>query len=556
MSWSNTLRIATFLAGSALLPMVATSAATAETRALVIGIDTYRYLLKQQWLRGAVNDADDIAAALRSRNVRDLTVLTERDATRSKVVPALDALIERTKAGDLVIFTFSGHGVSEVWGKNRPPGVTEGVPHETFLLADVVIPNNKGIVDLGAGGDAADRLPGTELNQKFVRLQAKGARIIFVADACHGGGGTRRFALSEITTRSVVGRPYAEGQDPLAGLYASLPTPVDPDTAIPNLTLLAAVDRYHAVREVAIPKGGDKMRGALSYSFARLIDGTAKLPAGNDLTRRALFDYISATVRPNAANDQDPDLQPRRDPDLVVMKGADFPASGRPAAAAEIRTIRVRTEDGPPVTAAQNVKGAFDIVPVEAGQTAPADLSYVSKSRSVYSATRDLLVDNIAPEALTGVAEREFAVRKLLRMSTSRPLELALDKSDRLYYDGEEVKLQTPDLFLDRNTYYALLNITGGGLIQFVYPLSEKNDSPTLDGRTSFGKLKAATPFGTDMIVLVTSSKPLTKLIAELRRLDDRTPRALDAVTAIEAELDQSSRIGLQGFYSSRSKPR
>ena len=556
MSWSNMPRTAVRLAGALLATLVATTAATAETRALVVGVDTYRYLLRQQWLRGAVNDADDIAAALRSRNIRDLTVLKEQDATRSKVIPALDALIERSTAGDLVIFTFSGHGVSELWGKSRPPGTTEGVPHETFLLANVVIPNNKGIVDTTAGGDAADRLPGTELNQKFSRLQAKGARIIFVADACHGGGGTRRFLPSEITSRSLVGQPYAEGQDPLAALYASLPTPVDPDIALPNLTLLAAVDRYHAVREVVIPKGGDKMRGALSYSFARLIDGTAKLPNGHDLTRRALFDYVSATVRANAANDQDPDLQPRREPDLLVMKNADFTASGTPSTAAEVRTVRVRTEDGPPVAAAQNVKGAFDIVPVEAGQTAPADLSYVSKTRSVYSAMRDLLADDIGPEALTGVAEREFAIRKLLRMSTSQPLELSLDKSDRLYYEGEEVAVQTSDRFLDKNTYYALFNITGRGQIQFVYPLSEKNDSPTLNGRMSFGSLKAAKPFGTDMIVLVTSPKPMADLVAKLRSFDDRTPRALDAVTAIEAALDQSGRIGLQGFYTSRTKPR
>ncbi len=529
--------------------------AEAETRALVIGIDTYKNLLRQQWLHGAVNDAHDIADALAARQVRDLTVLTEQNATRAKVVSALDALIERAQPNDLVILTFSGHGISEVWGKSRPPGLREGDKHEVFLLADVVLPNSKGVVDLSGGGDAADRLSGTELNQKFAKLNAKGARIVFVADACHGGGGTRRFLPSQFVARAIVGKPYAEGQDPLAKFYASLPTPVDPNTKIPNLTLLAAVDRHHSVREVAIPQGGDRMRGALSYSFARLVDGTARIPEDRRITRRFLFDYISATVRSNAANDQDPDLQPSLNPDQVVISASDLPEPVARPTVEDIRTVRVRTEDGPPISSAQNVKGAFDIVPVAAGQSERTDLSYVTKTGSVYSTTHDLIAENIGVDGLPGVAEREYAMRKLLRMSTSRPIQLSLGKEDRIYYEDESVRISIADNTVGMDEfYYALFDITGSGAVQVLYPLEERRDSRTIAGAHSFGRMKVTGPFGTDMFVLVTSPTPITGLISDLRRLDDGAPRALDAVDAIERTLDPRGRIGLQGFYTNGKK--
>ncbi len=78
-------------------------------RALLVGINAY----PGQPLNGCVNDVDDMAAYL----VKDrgfapgaITVLKDGQATTAKIVAGLKALVKGLKAGDRVVFHYSGHG--------------------------------------------------------------------------------------------------------------------------------------------------------------------------------------------------------------------------------------------------------------------------------------------------------------------------------------------------------------------------------------------------------------------------------------------------------------
>src|SRR4030081_1431284 len=100
-----------------------------EVRALVIGIDAYRYV---RALKGAVADAQDIEDALRRTGVQDLTTLIDASANRATVLSAINRLLAPTGPRDLVILSLGGHGAQEPEGVrgSQPDGV-----ENVFLLA-------------------------------------------------------------------------------------------------------------------------------------------------------------------------------------------------------------------------------------------------------------------------------------------------------------------------------------------------------------------------------------------------------------------------------------
>src|SRR5262249_52466070 len=144
-----------------------------EVRAVVIGVDAYQFVPQ---LRGAVADARDIEQSLRNQGVRDLTVLYDAAADRATVLRALDQLVQRSRPGDLVVLSLAGHGVQEpehIKG-SQPDGLDN-----VFVLAGF---------NPGTAAGMQQRIIGTEFNHVIKQFESKGVSVMFVADACYGGG--------------------------------------------------------------------------------------------------------------------------------------------------------------------------------------------------------------------------------------------------------------------------------------------------------------------------------------------------------------------------------
>ena len=536
---------------AALFVVFGSAQSMAETHALIVGIDAYAHVRQ---LKGAVADARDITAALKHRGVRDVTTILDLAATRDRVLAQLDQMTDRVQRDDLVIIAFAGHGSQETWGKVHPPGVREGDLHEVFLLADINLPTSDGIVDPRLGGSARERIAGSEMNIRLRTLEAKGARTIFVSDTCFGGGMARqplfKTNIPEISYRSLPPFHYGDGQDPLADVFAALPATVDTDTAFPSLTFLAAVDPLHRAPEISIPRGATTKRGALSFAFARIIEGTTPISRSGIVTRGELVDYINATVRTYSENAQDPDLRPRANFDRAVIDVARDLSVGMsaPDNAAVSRTVKIAVVGGEPVVASSGPEGLFDMRPATSRDD--ADLVFDLQGHSVYSTTGELVaVDVMLPTQLAGIAEREVALRRLMALSRPRPREIRLENGDKRYVLHDKVVVDARKL--NPNTieaeYYLLFDIAGTGVVQFLYPF--KGDPAILPRGRPFQGIEALPPFGADTLVLIVSSKPLEPLIAELRRLDGRVA-ALDAVNLVEKALNEDMRIGLQGIFT------
>ena len=160
------------------------SIAAADIHALVVGIDEYDGADR---LHGAVADSDDISQALKRLSPKSIVTLKNREASRARILAGLGDLHQRAKPGDIVIFTYAGHGGREPW--KSPSGRVEKA--ETFILSGFNARAKK----------FDEKILDKEINAWLVRMAATQAKVVFVADSCHAGGMTRSIdALAGVPT--------------------------------------------------------------------------------------------------------------------------------------------------------------------------------------------------------------------------------------------------------------------------------------------------------------------------------------------------------------------
>jgi hypothetical protein len=153
-------------------------------QALCVGINEFGHLPTANWLNGCVNDADDMAAMLRTRpgfSRRNITVLTDKDATKANVMAKLTDMIGKARAGklDQVVFSFSSHG-TQVPDQNGD----ETVDHvdEAFACYD--------IAQKGNDWDRDTVIVDDELHDLLSNLP-KEVLVEVYLDTCHSGTGLK-----------------------------------------------------------------------------------------------------------------------------------------------------------------------------------------------------------------------------------------------------------------------------------------------------------------------------------------------------------------------------
>lgn len=188
-------------------------------KALCVGINEFAHLPMSSWLSGCVNDAKDIAAALKKRGFRtpDVAVLTDGAATKAAVLGRLTDLVAGAKEGDRVFFSFSSHGtqVPDVDGDEK-------VDHldEAFACHD--------IAPKGDQWDPATVIVDDELRDLFGRIP-KGVLVEVLLDTCHSGTGLRR--IDELAHDLLIGRrPRYLPPPTRAGLTRSIELSAQPES--------------------------------------------------------------------------------------------------------------------------------------------------------------------------------------------------------------------------------------------------------------------------------------------------------------------------------------
>ena len=544
-----------------------------EVRGLVVGIDNYKNV---NHLRGAVADARDLDGAMRRMGVKDVTTLIDDQATRAAVLQNLDALLSRTKSGDLIIISLAGHGSRE---DERVKGSSPDGQDEVFLLVGF---------DSRQAAPATDKLLNHEFNHYIKLFEDRGAQVVFVADTCYGGGLAREIDPRGATMSYRQVAKYRLAEDdlkPVSTTADAFLTPLD----FQRTTFLAAVDKDTKAPEVIID---GKYRGALSYAVARALEGAADEKGDGKTTLRELFAYARKLVyqvsdeRQNIVAEQ----SPKSDPDHVVLEverglpaptvpvpepGAEPVAPTKPAASG----AAVSPTNGPastvtpppPVTATMStpavprpaqplpvrlaalggrdkvlseiaaLKFPFEIVAADANP-AP-DLTWDPATHDAISGS-DVIAHDIDKSDLPNVVDRTAAVRDIKHLMLDRPQTIRLLPDAGLHREGTRIEVEVADA---KDRALVLLDITGNGTVQMLYPMSFHR--PVLDTDDYRVPFRVRDPFGSDEVVAITAPQRMEKLEEALHQIDG-IRAAGEVAEVITRFAPAEAKIGLVGLFT------
>jgi hypothetical protein len=524
-------------------------------RALVIGIDAYRHYRP---LKGAVADARDIEGALRRMGARDVTTLIDGQADRTSIMREFDRLVARTRPEDLVVLSIAGHGTQE---PERVKGSEPDGMENVFLLPD--------FQPTAAGSQ--QRILGKEFNHFIKQFELRGARVLFVADTCHGGGMARELdpRAAEMSFRQVPS--YRLSDDtlrPVTTAAEAFTTELDFD----RTEFLAAVDRKTKAPEVTIP-GISGLRGALSYAVARAIEGDADSNADGRITVKELFTTVRQMVyqlsnqrqnivtvsSPSRSVDTDVVYQLSRGVNVIDSPPAGRPqAEGRPSEVSRPATPRVAP---PPAPSTARVDRPIKLASLDgnnshfAGLTprdtpfevvAPVDnpdLVWDPTSRDVI-AWGDVIAYKIDKAELPSVVDRAAAIRELKQISTKAPQVIKIGPDDSLHRSDDLVQIELSDV---AGRALVLFNIAGDGTVQLLYPIG--SDLATIPSADYRFPVRVREPFGADQIVAITSAERMNELEQVLLQLNRRRAAA-QMIKMVQRYAPRDARIGSAGLFT------
>src|SRR6266478_3432318 len=536
-----------------------------EVRALVIGIDDYQHVRK---LKGATADAHDIDSSLRTMGAGDVTALINDRADRSNVLREISALVERTKTNDIVFLSIAGHGAQE---PERIKGSQPDGMEDVFLLP--------GFEATPTGSQ--QRILGSEFNHFIKQFELRGAKVIFVADTCHGGGMVRDIdpRAAEMSFRQIPGyhllvdelKPVSDQGDPRSELD------------LDHTAFLAAVDRNTKAPEVRVP-GIDGLRGALSYAVARAIEGNADADHDGKVTLKEFFANIRQVVyqlsdqRQNVVTMTSPNRSPDIDVAFGLTRGVTLiqgpiegpqpsaprspqssaslpPASASPAAIAPSPSPgpipQMAGQASPPIRlAALDGKTSYFPSPKSRDSTFQAvqptdnpDLIWDPVSHDII-AWGDVIAYGVDLPELSTVIDRTAAIRTLKGIATQSPQVMRISPDDRPHHDGQTVNI---DLSEVAGRAVVLFNVSGDGTIQMLYPTGS-DVSPVRSANLRI-PLRVRDPFGAEQVVAVTSQQRMVDFERALQQMNLRRSSGL-VIKSLERYMPADARVGSVGFFT------
>ena len=469
--------------------------AWSATRALVIGIDDYAYLTK---LDGAVNDARDLADALATSGVTEVTLLLDREASRDRVMQAWIGLIDDSAPGDVVFVSYAGHGGQEVVPKGA--GGEADALDETLLLAD--------FAPEGAG--TYERIRDDEI-ATIIRRRSD-VTVILVFDACHSGGLTRSVDPRASKTK-VRFSSYRVGKDDRLPRVASS---VGGEDLPANIAFFGAVQENELAPEVRID---GQMRGALSWSVAKALRGEADFDENGKVSRQELERSVRRSVETRMAGRQHPRLE------FGMPRGETLWNSGgsTPQELPPLPDVAVFFHD----LGGRNLESfSADLAGMTLASREAAELVVDMSEGEVITRLGDLIATEIATnEDLQAVIDRTRLLSWVEAAASKGPIEMATLPSDKRFTLGERLSLEITPFALPSLT---VINLAPEGTIQFLYPVFADDPRKVVPGEAFGFELEASPPVGSNALIAIATEEPLDELHEALGHQDGtREPLAL-----------------------------
>ncbi len=519
---TETLRRIAVLAMAAVgLAIAAPALAADRVFGLVVGIDDYPGTVND--LGGAVNDAEDIAAALRDAGAGEVVLLRDGAASKAAIVAAWNRLVDEAEAGDTIVFSYAGHGSQEP----EPPGrhgEADG-RNETFILGGYA----------ASGPGSRERIVDDEIFDWLTRADDKGIDVIFVADSCHSGTMYRSTGPAPLRYRT----GKFEAPDP-AGDLLELPDPRSATTTesdFRSVTFIAATQDNRLTPEVMID---GKPRGALSWAFARAVRGAADRNRDGRLTQQELLGYLVPTVEAEAENQQLPSVLPLRSGGKPIMRVATPDA--RPPMTDKQAEVRLYVRGVKPV-AVPDVAGV--VVTTDPGD---ADLIWNPKAGTIDHRIGGRVADNVTPADITPVLSKWSALAFIKAHVGDDPITLSIPTGNRTYERGEIVGFAMDGA---RLPYLTLFNLPPDGRVEYFYPATPEDVGTSWVGRPLRQRFRVdEPPFGAEHMVAILTETPALALQQALRSMGTAEQAGGLAATLRETLAGMPFQAGVIGIYT------
>ena len=492
--------------------------ALSSARALVVGMDSYAEVGN---LDGAVADAKDVAAALKKIGITP-TLLLDRNASREAIFQTWDDMVSASAPGDLLIFTYAGHGSREQIGNPAKD------------MANVLVLS--GFTE-GRPGNR-ERIFGAEIHERFAKVPAD-RNILFLVDSCHSGTMYREF-----DARAKVGRSrfasYRRIKDD------ELPPPPGKTVEhsyLPNLFFYSASTETEKTPEIPID---GRYRGALSWSFSRGIEGGADANRDGIITHGELQSYLYQRVKELSGEQQHPQAEPMGRHTEAVIQLASSPA--RPAAPVSVIEVNLAAFDASGEVAAERISalGLVGVTPV--ARTEVPDLTLDVDRREMLSATGDVVATGVplAEASLSPILDKWRLIKSIKLGASPAPLRLDLAAGEGRHREGERLHLSISDRKLP---YMLVLVLCADGTVNVIYPSAR--ETPEVTAAVLAFDVKPIAPFGADHIVAVATDTAPIALRGLLQQRDGQ-PLTKELTKALLATLSGNYQVGTQSIYTSR----
>ncbi len=495
---------------SAFLCLTASHSAFGATRAMVIGIDDYPHEVS---LEGAARDARDVASALQGAGVAEIVTFYNADARKDDIRAAWERLVAGSVEGDTIVLTYAGHGsqMPELVTGDEEDGLDEFLQLPGFDRARASDTEHEIIVD-------------NELNAWFSEAEARGVRVLFVSDSCHSGGMSRAFNGRTRLAPAVTVKLSPPSQEATGGAVVR-------EADFRQVTVLAASLESQPSPEVIIE---GEPRGALSWSFARAIEGAADRNGDGRISRIELEDYVFANVKHQSEALQVPNFTPQlpRSADEVMLPIGALTAArkGGGKTAAELGwQDRLALNTGRATVQLQHIGGSG--VPYR----------WDAESGVFYTPNGDVAAEHVDTGTVQGVVDK-FVLLDFLKILASRnPGSVSLAPQKDIYAKGDRIAFEAPASRY-RNTI--VFNLANTGEVQLLDVQAQGTESHLF----KLTDIEVVAPFGADHLVVISTDEPIDAIAALLgqKRVD-----AADLLQLVLSRLDGTdTAVAIQPLYT------
>lgn len=496
----------------------------AQTYALIVGVDQYPNDVS---LDGAVRDAEDV---YRSMSAAGFTAVkfTNEQARKDDIRKAWTDIVAKAASGDTIIFTYAGHGAQmpELIAGDEADGLDEFLQLPGFDRNRHAETANEIIVD-------------NEMNAWFAEAEGKGVHVLFVSDSCFSGGMSRSIKGKSRLAPAVKVKLAPPSQEAIDGANLK-------EINFKQVTVLAASLESQPTPEVIID---GEPRGALSWSFARAVEGAADRNGDGVITRIELEDYVFSNVKNRSEALQVPNFTPqvaRSESEVVVTLTRGIPAGNGTGTAndggstpAADKTIKAAKDLGWTGAIALQIDGTGDKPKNADGTGTP--FRWEAASGVFYTPNGDVAAENVGADRIQSVVDKYVLLDFLKAMASQNPGSVSLTPVKDIYAAGTRLRFDAPP---GRYPNMLVFNLANTGEVQFL----DMQAAGTSSSQFKLTDVEIVKPFGADHLITIWTAEPVDAIGAVL---SDRNVTAETLLQALLTRLDgKEASVAIQPLYT------